>query len=140
MVTLSVSGKEYWLQTQIKCKLGHAELHKPAPGFGEGDTVSIQLKSHAVFRAFIGRNFLILKFIINVISVKILYFQELVAGSPDEKNWKVGYSLITFITMKLQCMYSYETSTTTFIGTIFTYLFTLQDIWMVLEYYRASQK
>ncbi len=26
---------------QIKCKLGHAELHKPAPGFGDGEAVSV---------------------------------------------------------------------------------------------------
>ena len=30
---------EYFTK-QIKCKLGYAELHKPAPGFGEGETVS----------------------------------------------------------------------------------------------------
>jgi hypothetical protein len=36
------------------------------------------------------------EYVINVISVKILYFQELVAGSPDEKNWKVGNLLIYF--------------------------------------------
>ena len=24
---------------RIKCKLGYAELHKPAPGFGPGETV-----------------------------------------------------------------------------------------------------
>ncbi len=68
------------------------------------------------FRAFVGRNFHTLEFplfhtfliikkeenvwtawIINlIITIKIPYFQELVAGSPDEKNWKVSDLLIYF--------------------------------------------
>ena len=56
---ISNSGDCYWLMTttmrmsRIKCRLGYAELHKPAPGFGPGEAevrrvVSFQMRQNYI--------------------------------------------------------------------------------------------